>query len=76
MLKDLAKMALGAVIFAGISAAMAVVGIAPLNGGGPALTNNPISAAQDTINNATSITLTAHTSTAPACAKAGVWSAS
>lgn len=42
----------------------------------PAVANNPTTAAQDTINNATSITLTAHTSIAFACAKAGVWNAS
>ena len=42
----------------------------------PNVTNNPLTNAQDTINNATSITLTAHTQTSPACAKAGVWGAS
>lgn len=42
----------------------------------PAVANNPTTAAQDTINNGTSITLTAHTSIAFACAKAGVWNAS
>lgn len=42
----------------------------------PAVANNPATAAQDTINNATSITITSHTATSPACAKAGVWFAS
>lgn len=42
----------------------------------PAVANNPITAAQDTINNATSITLASHVATSPACAKAGVWYAS
>lgn len=39
----------------------------------PAVANNPITAAQDTINNGTSVTLNAHTQTAFACAKNGVW---
>lgn len=42
----------------------------------PAVANNPITAAQDTINNATSITLASHVATSPFCAKAGVWAAS
>lgn len=42
----------------------------------PAVANNPATAAQDTINNATSITLTSHTAISPFCAKAGVWAAS
>src|ERR1700731_1463542 len=42
----------------------------------PAVPNNPITAAQDTINNGTSITLASHVATSPACAKAGVWYAS
>lgn len=42
----------------------------------PAVVNNPATAAQDTINNATSITLASHVATSPACAKAGVWFAS
>lgn len=42
----------------------------------PAVANNPATAAQDTINNATSITLATHTPIAFACAKAGIWNAS
>lgn len=42
----------------------------------PAVANNPLTAAQDTINSATSITLLTHTATSPACAKAGNWYAS
>lgn len=42
----------------------------------PAVANNPLTSAQDTINNATSITLASHTQTAGACIKAGVWSSS
>lgn len=42
----------------------------------PAVANNPITAAQDTINNATSITLASHVATSPFCAKNGVWAAS
>lgn len=42
----------------------------------PAVANNPITATQDTINNATSITLASHIGTSPVCAKAGVWFAS
>lgn len=42
----------------------------------PAVANNPLTSAQDTINNTTSLSLTAHTATSPACAKAGVWFAS
>jgi hypothetical protein len=42
----------------------------------PAVANNPLTAAQDTINNATSITLASHVATSPACAKAGNWYAS
>lgn len=155
MLKKLANMALGAVIFACVSAAMAATGVAPLVGGGfglidqtwlnglaggqnysfqsgftalgttqatalqlpagiallemdtvsastgvalppciagtvislynngaqtltiyPSIANNPITGTQDTINNTTSLSLTAHTGTSPACAKNGVWGAS
>jgi hypothetical protein len=39
----------------------------------PAVANNPATAAQDTINNATSITVATHTSQAFSCAKPGVW---
>lgn len=42
----------------------------------PAVANNPLTAAQDTINNGTSITLASHVATSPACAKAGNWFAS
>lgn len=42
----------------------------------PAVANNPVTSAQDTINNGTSITLNSHTPIAFACAKAGVWNAS
>jgi hypothetical protein len=44
----------------------------------PAVANNPITAAQDTINNGTSLSgnLAAHTPIAFACAKAGNWNAS
>ena len=35
--------------------------------------NNPLTSAQDTINNTTSITVTSHNSTSMSCAKAGVW---
>lgn len=42
----------------------------------PSITNNPITAAQDTINNTTTLSLTSHTATSPACAKNGVWGAS
>lgn len=42
----------------------------------PAVANNPVTAAQDTINNTTSITLATRTPIAFACAKAGVWNAS
>lgn len=42
----------------------------------PTVANNTSTAAQDTINNASSITLTAHTQIAFSCAKAGVWAAS
>lgn len=44
----------------------------------PAVANNPITAAQDTINNGTSLSgnLASHTPIAFACAKAGVWNAS
>jgi hypothetical protein len=41
----------------------------------PAVANNVLTSAQDTINNATSLSLTSHTSTSPACIKAGVWTA-
>jgi hypothetical protein len=39
----------------------------------PAVANNPISAAQDTINNGTSTTLATHTALSCFSAKAGVW---
>lgn len=44
----------------------------------PAVANNPITAAQDTINNGTTLSgnLASHVSIAFACAKAGVWNAS
>lgn len=42
----------------------------------PSIANNPLTAAQDTVNGATSITLANNTSTSPACAKNGVWGAS
>lgn len=44
----------------------------------PTVANNPITAAQDTINSNTSLTggLATHTSIAFACAKVGVWNAS
>lgn len=154
MLKTFANMALGAIIFASVTAALAVQGVAPVIGGGaalidqnwlnglagglnysyqsgitavgttqatatalpsgimllevdtaagstgvalplcyagtqfvlnnngannitvyPAVANNPTlsPAAQDTINNTTTLTLNAHTQTAFACAKNGVW---
>lgn len=42
----------------------------------PAIANNALTSAQDTINNATSLSLNAHTGTSPACAKNGTWGAS
>lgn len=42
----------------------------------PAVANNPVTGVQDTINNATTLSLTAHTQTSPACAKNGIWGAS
>lgn len=42
----------------------------------PAVANNPATSAQDTINNTTSYSLSAHTSISFGCAKAGVWFAS
>lgn len=42
----------------------------------PNPTNNPITSAQDTINNSTTLALNAHTQTAFACIKNGVWSSS
>ena len=41
----------------------------------PAVANNPISAAQDTINNTTSFSIATHVSGLFFCAKAGVWAA-
>ncbi len=41
----------------------------------PALPNNPITAAQDTINNTTSVTMATHTAEIFFCAKNGVWAA-
>lgn len=42
----------------------------------PSIINNPITGTQDTINNTTSLSLSSHTATSPACAKNGVWGAS
>jgi hypothetical protein len=42
----------------------------------PAVANNPLTSAQDTINNTTTLSLSSHTATSPACAKAGNWYAS
>lgn len=42
----------------------------------PNPTNNPVTSAQDTINNTTSASLAGHTQTAFACMKNGVWSSS
>jgi hypothetical protein len=42
----------------------------------PAVANNPLTSAQDTINNTTTLSLSSHTATSPACAKAGNWFAS
>ena len=39
----------------------------------PNVSNNPLTSAQDTINNTTSITVASHTPQAFSCAKAGVW---
>jgi hypothetical protein len=39
----------------------------------PSIANNPITAAQDTIDNTTSLSLNAHTSRIVWCAKTGVW---
>ncbi len=39
----------------------------------PSLLNNPVTAAQDTINNTTSITVASHIAQSFSCAKAGVW---
>lgn len=41
----------------------------------PAVANNPITAAQDTINNSTSTTITTYAVKVFSCAKNGVWSA-
>ena len=41
----------------------------------PNVTNNPITSAQDTINNGTTFPMTAHTPYFFSCAKNGVWSA-
>lgn len=41
----------------------------------PAVANNPITAAQDTINNTTSTTITTYAVKTFSCAKNGVWSA-
>jgi hypothetical protein len=40
----------------------------------PSIANNPITAGQDTINNATSVTIATHVVNYFACAKNGVWS--
>lgn len=39
----------------------------------PAIANNPVTSAQDTVNNTTSATINAHTGTAFTCAKNGSW---
>ena len=39
----------------------------------PNVTNNPITAAQDTINNTTSVTIASHSSAAFSSAKNGIW---
>ena len=39
----------------------------------PSIANNPVTSAQDTINNTTSATINAHTGTAFTCAKNGTW---
>ena len=41
----------------------------------PAAANNPVTAAQDTINNSTSTTITTYAAKTFSCAKNGVWSA-
>ena len=41
----------------------------------PAVANNPVTGAQDTINNGTSTTITTYAAKMFSCAKAGVWSA-
>jgi len=41
----------------------------------PSIVNNPITAAQDTINNSTSTTITTYAAKTFSCAKNGVWSA-
>jgi hypothetical protein len=41
----------------------------------PAVANNPVTSAQDTINNSTSTTITTYAAKIFSCAKAGVWSA-
>lgn len=41
----------------------------------PAVANNPVTAAQDTINNTTSVTVASHVSEYFFCAKNGVWAA-
>jgi hypothetical protein len=39
----------------------------------PSIANNPVTAAQDTINNGASATVNSHTGTAFTCAKNGTW---
>jgi hypothetical protein len=41
----------------------------------PDATNNPITAAQDTVNNTTSVSVSSHTAEVFFCAKNGVWAA-
>ena len=41
----------------------------------PAVANNPITAAQDTINNSTSTTIASHVSKVVYCPKNGIWAA-
>lgn len=41
----------------------------------PSIANNPVTAAQDTINNATSVTVNSHTSEIFFCPKNGIWGA-
>lgn len=62
-----------------LPAAFAGVSVAIYNGTAtnlivyPSIANNPVTAAQDTINNTTSFTVNAHTGNAFTCAKNGNW---
>jgi len=64
-----------------LPAALAGVEISIYNNGAqtltiyPSIANNPVTAAQDTINNSTSTTATTHTGAYFFCAKNGVWCA-